>query len=49
VWGAVTRPPLGGLRKGILHRVLGELEVAEDTDENGDRTSPLLAEDGADV
>src|SRR4029450_5131184 len=31
------------------HRVLGELEVTEDADEDRDGTSPLLAEDGADV
>ena len=42
-------PALEGCREGVLNRVLGELEVAEDADEDRDRTSPLLAEDGPDV
>jgi hypothetical protein len=46
---AVTRPALDSRCEGVLYRILGELEVAEDADEDGDRTSPLLAEDGADV
>jgi hypothetical protein len=46
---AFTRPALDSRCEGVLYRILGELEVAEDADEDGDRTSPLLAEDGADV
>jgi hypothetical protein len=33
----------------VLNRVLGELEVAEDADEDCDRTAPLLPEDGRNV
>src|SRR5512133_154295 len=46
---ALSRPALDGRREGVLHRVLGALEVTEDADENGNRTSPLLAKDGVDV
>jgi hypothetical protein len=45
---AVARPALDRGRKGVLYRILGELEVAEDTDEDRDCTPPLLAEDGVD-
>ena len=45
---AVLRPALERLREGVLHCVLGKLEVTEDADENRDGTSPLLPEDGLD-
>ena len=45
---AVHRPALERRGEGVLHSVLGEVEVAEDADEDRDRTSPLLAEDGRD-
>jgi hypothetical protein len=38
-------PALDRRREGVLYGVLGELEVAEDADEDGDRMSPLLTED----
>jgi hypothetical protein len=44
----VTRPALECRRERILHRVLGELEVTEDADEDRDGMSPLLAEEGVD-
>ena len=40
---AVTRPSLGGSDEGVLHRVLGEVEVTEDAAEDRDRTRPLVA------
>ena len=46
---AVARPALEGGREGVLHRVLGELEVAEDAREDRDGTAPLLSEDPLDV
>ena len=42
---AVPRPALERGRERVLHGVLGELEVAEDADEDRDCTAPLLAED----
>src|SRR5262249_59310874 len=45
---SVTRPPLERCRERVLHRVLGELEVAEDANEDRHRTAPLLAEECVD-
>ena len=45
----VARPALERDREGVLHRVLGELEVAEDAGECCDGTAPFLPEDAADV
>lgn len=39
---AVARPSLDRGREGILHSVLGEVEVAEDAGEDGDRTRTLV-------
>ena len=51
--GVVRRTPLGpDLERddeGVLHRLLGEVEVAEHPDERGDRPSRLLAEQAVDV
>src|SRR5262249_62198125 len=44
---SVTRPPLERCRERVLHRVLGELEVAEDANEDRHRQAPLLAEQAA--
>jgi len=38
------RPALERGGEGILHRVLGELEVAEDAGEDGHRMAPFLPE-----
>jgi hypothetical protein len=46
---AVPRPALERRRERVLYGVLGEVEVAEDADEDRDGTSPLLAEDRRDV
>ena len=46
---AVARPALERDREGVLHRVLGELEVAEDAGEDGDCTAPLLADRPASI
>jgi hypothetical protein len=43
-----VRPALEGDCERVLHGVLGELEVAEDADEDGDGTTPLLAEERVD-
>ena len=45
----VARPALEGRRECVLHRVLGELEVAEDAREDADGASPFLAEDTLDL
>src|SRR5215207_1067575 len=45
----VARPALECGRERVLHRVLGELEVAEDADQNRDGASPFLAEEGLDA
>ena len=42
---AVALPPLECDRERVLHRVLGELDVAEDAGEDGDGTAPLLPVD----
>jgi hypothetical protein len=41
----VARPALGGDRKGLLRGFLGEVEVAEEADQRGQDTAPLVAED----
>jgi hypothetical protein len=41
---AVARPALERRHKRLLDRVLGEVEVAEDADQGGDRTSRLAPE-----
>src|SRR5690349_21156502 len=46
---AVARPAREGDRERVLHRVLGEVEVTEDTDEDCDGTPPLLAEELVDA
>ena len=46
--GAVAGPALQGRSEGLLHRVLGELHVAERAGEDRERAPPLLAEDGFD-
>jgi len=40
----ISRPALGGYCEGLLRGLLGEVEVAEETDQRGENTSPLLAE-----
>ena len=40
---SVARPPLGRTHEGVLHRVLGEVEVTEDAAEDRDRAGPLVA------
>ena len=47
--GAVTRPALDGQRKGLLHGVLGALEIAERARKHCDGAPPLLPEDGFDA
>src|SRR4029453_11946795 len=42
------RPDLEGRDEGVLHRLLGEIEVAEDTDQRRDRPSLFLAEEAVD-
>jgi hypothetical protein len=41
-------PDLHGDDEGLLDRVLGEVEVAEDADQRGDRPSRLVAEQAID-
>jgi len=38
------RPPLGGHHEGLLDRLLGEVDVAEEADQCGHGTAELLAE-----
>ena len=40
---SLPRPSLGGPNEGVLHRVLGEVEVTEDAAEDRDRARPLVA------
>ena len=42
-----TRPPFERGREGILHRVLGAIEITEDAGEDSDGTAPFLPEDRA--
>ena len=37
------RPALGRLDEGVLHRVLGEIEIAEDAAEDRDAAGTLVA------
>jgi hypothetical protein len=41
---AVTRPPFGGLREGILRALLGQVPVTGEANEGGDDLAPLLVE-----
>ena len=41
----VARPPLRGDRERLLRGLLGEVEVAEEPDQDGQDTAPLFAED----
>ena len=43
------RPPAQGDGERLLHRVLGDVDVAEDADQGGHRSAGLLAEDPADL
>jgi hypothetical protein len=43
--GPFPRPPVDRGGECVLNRVLGELEVTEDADEDRNRTPPLLAEE----
>ena len=45
---SVPRPALDRCREGVLNRLLGEVEVAEDPGEDRDRAAELLAEGGGD-
>jgi hypothetical protein len=38
-------PALGGRRERLLGGLLGEVEVAEEADEDGEDAAPLVAED----
>ena len=42
---AIAGPPFGGDRECLLSGLLGEIEVAEETDQRGEHPAPLLAED----
>ena len=39
-----TRPPFGGLRKGILRALLGQVPVTGEANQGGDDLAPLLLE-----
>ena len=45
---ATLRPRLDGRDEGVLDRLLGEVEVAQDADQRGDRPALLLAEQAVD-
>ncbi len=45
---AFSRPAFQSRREGVLNRVLGEVEVAEDADEDCDRMRPFLPENAFD-
>jgi hypothetical protein len=40
---SIARPTLRGDREGLLRGLLGEVEVAEEVDQGGQDTAPLLA------
>jgi hypothetical protein len=40
-----VRPALGGDRKGLLDRFLGEVEVAEEADQRRQDATPFVVED----
>ena len=46
---SVLRPPPRGHGEGVLDRLLGDVEVAEDAVQDGDGTAVLLTEDPLDV
>jgi hypothetical protein len=46
---AIARPPAQGDGEGLLHRILGQVDVAEDADQGGQRSAGLLTEDPADL
>jgi hypothetical protein len=46
---AVARPAADGLRPCLLEGVLGDVEIAEDADEDGDRAAVLGGEDPGDL
>src|SRR4029453_9692402 len=46
---AVACPLAQGDRERVLHRILGDIDVAEDADQGSDRSAGLLAEDPADL
>jgi len=41
--GSVVRPTFSGADEGVLYRVLGEVEIAEDAAEDRDRAGALVA------
>jgi hypothetical protein len=45
---SLTRPPLRRDGERLLDGLLGEVEVAEEADQGGEDTPPLLAEDPLD-
>src|SRR5580704_2010783 len=45
---ALARPALGGDREGLLRGFLGEIEVAEEANQAGEDTAPLVPEDALD-
>ena len=45
VGGPLAGPALRGDREGLLSRLLGAIEVAEEADQRGEDTAPLVAED----
>ena len=46
---ACAGPALERCRERVLHRVLGELEVAEDADQGREDTAPLVPEDALEL
>src|ERR1019366_5878404 len=46
---ASFRPALARDRERLLHRVFGDVDIAEDADQDGDRTSVLLAKHSRDI
>jgi hypothetical protein len=44
VGGAVARPALGRPRERLLGGLLGEVEVAEEADQDSEDATPLVAE-----
>jgi hypothetical protein len=46
---AVGRPLAQGDGERLLHRILGDVDVTEHTDQGGQRSTGLLAEDPADL
>jgi hypothetical protein len=46
---SALRPPLERRGERVLDGVLGPLEVAQETSEDGDGTTPFVAEDALDV